>query len=84
MNRVTTTKKREDWRHNLKAVGGLRSRYANMHPLLFQRCIERATSAGEAFDLLEGMPATFPVMWDDVERRWSSPKDLWLEPEKAK
>ena len=51
-----------------------------MHPLIFQRSIERAASGGEAFDILEGTPATFPIMWDDQLRKWVAPTDMWLEP----
>lgn len=51
-----------------------------MHPLIFQRTVERANSGGEAFDILESVPVVFPMMWDDQIRQWVGPKDMWLEP----
>jgi hypothetical protein len=81
----TTTKQQANWRENAKTMDGLRRRYSGLHPLVFQRSIERATSAGDAFDILEGVPAVFPIMWDDYDRKWVTPKDMWLEPKiKAK
>ncbi len=75
-----TAKGRSNWRENAKTMDGLRRRYSSLHPLIFQRSVERATSAGEAFDILEGVPAAFPLMWDDQERKWTTPTDMWLEP----
>lgn len=54
----------------------LKKRYAHLHPLLFQRSLEKARSNGELFDLLEGMPTDMPVVWDDKERVWKSTNDL--------
>jgi hypothetical protein len=81
MRQATASKGRDKWQSNKKTVDGLRRRYPNMHPLLFQRTVERANSAGEAFDILEGVSATFPVVWDDQGRRWANLTDMWLEPE---
>lgn len=74
MNRKAMT----NWR-TAKTLDGLRRRYPAMHPLIFQRTVERANSGGEAFDILEGVPAVFPMMWDDEIRQWVTPKDMWLE-----
>jgi hypothetical protein len=64
-------------------LDGLRRRYPDLHPLLFQRTVERANSAGEVFDLLESLP-NFPLVWDYDKREWVTATDLWLEPEDEK
>lgn len=69
----------EDWRKNVTTLDGLRRRYSKLHPLILQRTIERATSAGEVFDILEAMPLAYPVVWDAETRRWIEPPDIWLE-----
>lgn len=54
----------------------LKNRYPDLHPLLFHRSAERARTNGELFDLLEGMPTEFPVVWDARERRWQHTDNL--------
>ena len=54
----------------------LKERYAHLHPLLFQRCLEKAKTNGELFDLLESIPDEFPVVWDDDKRQWIHTEDL--------
>ncbi len=76
------TKGRDNWRKNVKTMDGLRRRYSHLHPLIFQRTIERATSAGEVFDILEGIPNTFPLVWNDNDRKWIV-TNLWLEEGKS-
>jgi len=78
MTRMATAK--GQWR-TPNTLDGLRRRYSTMHPLMFQRTIERANSAGEAFDMLESIPPTFPIIWDEQKRQWVSLTDMWLEPE---
>lgn len=78
MNQITA-KGRDNWR-SAKVMDGFRRRYLGMHPLIFQRTIERATSAGEAFDIFEGIPSTFPITWDDHVRKWIAIDDMWLDP----
>ena len=79
MTQITATKKREDWRANAKTMDGLRRRYSSMHPLIFQRSIERATDGGDAFDILEGIPTIFPIVWNDQKRQWVTLANMWLE-----
>ena len=43
--------------------------------MIFHRSMEHAKSAGELFDILHDFPQKFPVMWDDVSRRWITVKD---------
>lgn len=54
----------------------LKKRYAHIHPLLFQRSIEKARSNGELFDILEEMPKNRPIIWDEKKRRWRYTEDL--------
>ena len=54
----------------------LRERYEHVHPLLFLRCLEKAKTDGELFDLLDGMPDGFPLIWDQENRRWLATDDL--------
>jgi len=54
----------------------LRKRYPRLHPLLFQRSVEKARSHGELFDILETVPDQFPLIWDEKLRRWVVTDDL--------
>lgn len=51
-----------------KTQQALRERYKDMHPLLFQRSLEKSTN-GNLFDILEGVPE-FPIIWDENTRSW--------------
>lgn len=53
----------------------LKERFANIHPLLFYRSLEKAKSNGELFDLLDSMPEP-PVIWDENSRTWVHVKDV--------
>jgi hypothetical protein len=54
----------------------LRERYSNLHPLLFQRSLEKASSNGELFDILEGIPSDYPIVWDDDTKSWIHTEDM--------
>ncbi len=54
----------------------LRKRYPQVHPLLFQRSVERARSGGDLFDILESVPTKYPILWSDKDRRWVSTDDI--------
>lgn len=62
-----------------KILTGLRARHKEMHPLLFNRCVEKTITNGELFDLLEGMPKEFPIVWDNSSRTWVQTTDLLQE-----
>ena len=51
-------------------VANLRDRYRDIHPLIFQRSLEKSRSAGDLFDILDTIPKEFPFAWDDDEHRW--------------
>jgi len=53
----------------------LRKRYSEIHPLIFQRSMEKAESDGELFDILESFPG-YPAIWDENNRRWIKTEDL--------
>ncbi len=58
-------------------VEALRARHPGLHPLIFRRSVERASGPGELFDILEGVPDSFPLVWDEAERRWVVTQDLF-------
>ena len=58
-------------------VNSLREKYAFIHPLIFQRSIERAKSGGELFDILDSIPQEFPIVWNEENKRWITTKDLF-------
>jgi hypothetical protein len=59
-----------------KVVASLRSRYSNIHPLIFHRSKERAKTNGDLFDILDTMPGTYPIIWDEKLYRWVTTDDL--------
>jgi hypothetical protein len=54
----------------------LKARYAHVHPLIFQRSVEKACTNGELFDILEGLPAEWPIIWDNDQRSWKKTDNL--------
>jgi hypothetical protein len=62
----------------------LRKRYEKLHPLIFQRSLERARSDGDLFDLLDAFPDKFPVIWNQEQRRWDHTGDLLQDGEARK
>ena len=53
----------------------LRDKFSEIHPLVFHRCMEKARTNGELFDLLDGMPSP-PFMWDEKTRAWVHVNDV--------
>jgi len=54
----------------------LRERYPDIHPLIFQRSVEKAETNGELFDILETIPQEFPIVWCEDNRVWMYTDDL--------
>jgi hypothetical protein len=54
----------------------MKERYAHIHPLIFQRSLERSKNDSELFDILETIPDEFPIVWDDEKRSWVTTEDL--------
>lgn len=48
----------------------LRKKYSNIHPLIFQRSVERAKGDVELFDILDTFPKEFPIVWNELKRIW--------------
>jgi len=59
-----------------QVITKLRAKYANIHPLIFTRSVERAKSPGDLFDILEAIPQELPVVWSEEEHRWVTTDDL--------
>ena len=61
-----------------KIVDKLRKKYSDLHPLLFQRSVERAKSNGDLFDIVDTVPDKYPLSWDEKENRGSLLVDPYL------
>ena len=61
-----------------KVLKGLKRRYKDVHPLIFQRSIDHAKNEGELFDILENLPKEYPIVWNEKERNWVTTDDLLL------
>jgi hypothetical protein len=57
----------------------LKQRYNNIHPLVFQRSLDRAIDDTDLFDILDSFPNKYPVVWNNNERRWIVTDDLFLK-----
>jgi hypothetical protein len=60
-----------------EVIEGLKERYKDVHPLMFQRSQELARTPGELFDILDSIPRKFPIIWNDAERRWVITDDIF-------
>lgn len=54
----------------------LKKRYCDVHPILFNRCLEKSSTVGEIFEQLETIKdlmaeGDYPIVWDDAARRWT-------------
>jgi len=57
-------------------LGNFRAKYSHLHPLVFQRSLERASSSLDLFEILESVPAEPPYSWDESRRSWRRDEDL--------
>jgi hypothetical protein len=57
-------------------IAKLRERYAHVNPLIFHRSISYAKSGGDLFDILEGIPKMFPIVWDHKSHQWVTVEDV--------
>jgi len=48
-----------------------------IHPLAFQRSVERAKTNVQLFDLLETYPDKYPVAWNYEKECWETVTDLF-------
>lgn len=58
------------------SMANFRAKYPSVHPLVFQRSVERASSLMDLFEILEGVPARPPYSWDDSKRSWVRDDDI--------
>ena len=60
-------------------INGLKQKYNNVHPLIFQRCIERSKTSVELFDMLETISSLQPpIMWDEEnQKNWKHIDDVY-------
>lgn len=54
----------------------LKARHPDLHPLIFQRSLDKAKTNGELFDILDGLPKEYPIIWDENDRCWKHTTDL--------
>jgi len=57
-------------------LANFRKRYAEVHPLVFQRSLEKASSTLEFFEILQSVPADTPFSWDESKRSWARNEDI--------
>lgn len=57
-------------------LANFRSRYSGVHPLVFQRSLEKASSALELFEILQSVPSSPPFSWDESKRSWRADPDI--------
>lgn len=55
----------------------LKERYSDINSLIFQRSVDRAKSDVELFDILDTIPSTYPIIWDEKENRWVHTDDIF-------
>jgi hypothetical protein len=53
-----------------------RSKYAHVHPLVFHRSVEKASSFLNLFEILESLPEFPPFSWDGSRRCWARDDDV--------
>lgn len=62
----------------LETIKKLEEKY-KIHPLIFQRSIEKAKDEFELFDILDTIPESFPLMWENEKRIWVTVSDFLEE-----
>lgn len=58
-------------------IESFKKRYNKLHPLIFNRSLEKAENASELFDILESIPKSYPFVWDDSKRKWIKTNDFF-------
>jgi hypothetical protein len=59
-----------------EVLEGFKKSYLNVHPLVMQRSIERATSASDLFEILESIPKNPPFSWSEEKHSWTKDPDV--------
>ena len=58
------------------AFENFRSKYAHVHPLVFHRSVEKASSFMNLFEILESVPDEPPFSWSESRRSWVRDDDV--------
>ena len=58
-------------------INSLKKRYEKLHPLIFHRSLEKAENLSDLFDILESVPKSYPLFWDDSKKKWSKTNDFF-------
>lgn len=56
-------------------VEKFKNQYGHVHPLVFQRSIERAKNSADLFEILETIPKP-PFSWNEEKHRWIKDMDV--------
>ncbi len=59
-----------------ESLENFRSRYAHVHPLVFHRSVEKASSFVNLFEILESIPDEPPFSWDESRMSWARDEDV--------
>lgn len=59
------------------AAQKLKERYVHVHPLIFNRSCNYAKSMGDLFDILEGIPKNYPIIWDSKKNQWVTVENIF-------
>lgn len=63
---------------DLIVLNNLKTKFSNIHPLIFHRSVENSNTAGELFDILDTIPKELPIIWNEKRKRWVVENDLFL------
>lgn len=58
------------------SIQSFKEKYNFLHPLLFHRSLEKAESSNGLFEILESIPKSYPLFWDDSKKKWVSSSDF--------
>jgi len=58
-----------------KQLNYFKEKYREIHPLVFQRSIEKAENFNDLFEILEDVPS-YPFCWDEENKKWISSNDF--------
>lgn len=60
-----------------EVIAGLKKQFPDIHPLIFHRSVEHSKTSGELFDILYSIPAEYPIVWSEEDKKWVTTKDLF-------
>jgi hypothetical protein len=60
-----------------ETIKWLKAKFIDLHPLIFQRSLERSRTGGELFDILSTFSNEYPVFWCEKSRKWLVTTDIF-------